>query len=259
VLLGTALLAQVEGQGHACLPLDALLQDAQGLLAWGPEPLAQLGHVLDRLPGSVPGWRAALCRSPLVAHGRPAPGSAQPLVLAGQRLYLRRYWHFEQEVAQQVRQRVATAESVGLVRGAHLAGPPVSAAPAAGPAATDWQKPPAPWHCAARLSVITGGPGTGKTYTAARLLALLLAMAPAPERLRVALAAPTGKAAARLRQSIDEALQGLQAAWAAGLALRAAALLPHWARRAPCMPAGRPARHAAFRHHAGAPARRWTC
>jgi exodeoxyribonuclease V alpha subunit len=63
----------------------------------------------------------------------------------------------------------------------------------------------------ADLTVITGGPGTGKTYTAARLLALLFAMAPQAQRLRVALAAPTGKAAARLRQSIDSALQELGA------------------------------------------------
>ena len=57
--------------------------------------------------------------------------------------------------------------------------------------------------------MITGGPGTGKTYTAARLLALLFAMSTEPARLRVALAAPTGKAAARLRQSIDFSLQEL--------------------------------------------------
>ena len=61
-----------------------------------------------------------------------------------------------------------------------------------------------------RLTIVTGGPGTGKTYTAARLLALLFAVDPAPERLRVALAAPTGKAAARLKQSVDVALAGLQ-------------------------------------------------
>ena len=61
----------------------------------------------------------------------------------------------------------------------------------------DWQQ----WCAALRgRLVITGGPGTGKTYTAARLLALLLAMHPSPDTQRVALAAPTGKAAARLRQ-----------------------------------------------------------
>ncbi len=69
------------------------------------------------------------------------------------------------------------------------------------------------------LSVITGGPGTGKTYTAARLLALLLALDPHPERLQVAVAAPTGKAAARLKQSIGGALQELQAKVAQDLPL----------------------------------------
>ena len=60
-----------------------------------------------------------------------------------------------------------------------------------------------------RLSLVTGGPGTGKTYTAARVLVLLQALHSGPRPLRVALAAPTGKAAARLRQSISKALQGL--------------------------------------------------
>ncbi|MDB5934545.1 MAG: recD, partial [Massilia sp.] len=60
-----------------------------------------------------------------------------------------------------------------------------------------------------RVAIITGGPGTGKTYTVARLLALLFAVAPDAGALRIALAAPTGKAAARLKQSIDKALSEL--------------------------------------------------
>jgi len=74
----------------------------------------------------------------------------------------------------------------------------------------DWQKLACALALRGRLSVITGGPGTGKTYTAARLLALLFATAPDAGQLRVALAAPTGKAAARLKQSIDGALLQLQ-------------------------------------------------
>jgi exodeoxyribonuclease V alpha subunit len=74
----------------------------------------------------------------------------------------------------------------------------------------DWQKLACAVALRGRLSIITGGPGTGKTYTAARLLALLFAMSEAPDRLRIALAAPTGKAAARLKQSIDSSLQELQ-------------------------------------------------
>jgi len=65
-----------------------------------------------------------------------------------------------------------------------------------------------------RLTIVTGGPGTGKTYTAARLLVLLHALHRAPGPLRVALAAPTGKAAARLRQSIEAALAGLRSQFA---------------------------------------------
>jgi exodeoxyribonuclease V alpha subunit len=62
-----------------------------------------------------------------------------------------------------------------------------------------------------RLALVTGGPGTGKTYTVARLLALTFALHPAPQTLRIALAAPTGKAAARLQQSIQGALETLDA------------------------------------------------
>ncbi|MET1537116.1 AAA family ATPase, partial [Burkholderia sola] len=82
--------------------------------------------------------------------------------------------------------------------------------PAAEGGPVDWQKLACALALRGRLSVITGGPGTGKTYTAARLLALLFATAPDAGQLRVALAAPTGKAAARLKQSIDGALLQLQ-------------------------------------------------
>ncbi|MBK6851425.1 MAG: exodeoxyribonuclease V subunit alpha [Burkholderiales bacterium] len=86
-----------------------------------------------------------------------------------------------------------------------------SADPAEVSTEPDWQKVACAVALRGRISVITGGPGTGKTYTAARLLALLFAIAPQRHLLRVALAAPTGKAAARLKQSIDSALNGLQA------------------------------------------------
>ena len=95
-------------------------------------------------------------------------------------------------------------------------GTATAATPAPSTPAIDWQKVACAVALRGRLTVITGGPGTGKTYTAARLLALLLAVDSAPQRLRVALAAPTGKAAARLKQSIDAALAGLPQRLSAG-------------------------------------------
>ena len=70
----------------------------------------------------------------------------------------------------------------------------------------DWQKLACAIAVRGSVAIITGGPGTGKTYTVARLLALLFAMG---KQQRIALAAPTGKAAARLEQSIKSALTEL--------------------------------------------------
>jgi exodeoxyribonuclease V alpha subunit len=70
----------------------------------------------------------------------------------------------------------------------------------------DWQKLACAIAVRGSVAIITGGPGTGKTYTVARLLALLFAMG---NQQRIALAAPTGKAAARLEQSIKSALTEL--------------------------------------------------
>lgn len=90
------------------------------------------------------------------------------------------------------------------------------ASPAAGEGAADAaQEDEQKLACAValrgRLTLITGGPGTGKTYTAARVLVALQALRGAAPPLRVALAAPTGKAAMRLRQAMSQALQELQA------------------------------------------------
>jgi exodeoxyribonuclease V alpha subunit len=107
-----------------------------------------------------------------------------------------------------------------------FASPEPADAAASAPAGPDWQQVAGALALRGRMTILTGGPGTGKTYTAARLLVLLQALHTGPQPLRVALAAPTGKAAARLRQSIGSALQDLQerlgdtlplAAWTAAL------------------------------------------
>ena len=220
VVLAAALVANMEGRGHTCLPIDELIGDAHAVLGWAALPSAAFGQVMAGLPGGTDDWLDALRTSPLVAVDVGAGSSSEagehadadtaerpPLVLRGSKLYLRRGWAHEQRVAGQVLQRAAVGEPVDIEAARHWLDrlfPPDATG------GVDWQKLACAIALRAPLSVITGGPGTGKTHTAARLLALLFALDPAPQRLRVALAAPTGKAAARLRQSITTALQALE-------------------------------------------------
>ena len=214
VLLAAALLAQVEGHGHSCLDLDALCAQPGRLLPWPQVALDALDATRAVWPAGAASWAAVLRSSSVVdtddglGAEEAATGSA-PLVLRGHRLFLRRYWRHERDVAAQVLHRTQGLESVAL-EPARAWLDRLFDAPASPPAGPDWQKVACALALRGRLVVITGGPGTGKTYTAARLLALLLATSDDPSRLRVALAAPTGKAAARLGQSIGYALQDLQ-------------------------------------------------
>ncbi|WP_434630472.1 exodeoxyribonuclease V subunit alpha [Chromobacterium sp. CV08] len=134
-----------------------------------------------------------------------APGEYAPLILdeAG-RLYFARHWHDEDRLAR------------GLARLAEPLPPPDETAlaawlarlfPGGAEAGPDRQKLAAALAARQRLMVISGGPGTGKTTTVVRLLALLAAASPRP--LVMAMAAPTGKAAARLSESVRAARERL--------------------------------------------------
>ncbi|WP_336694697.1 exodeoxyribonuclease V subunit alpha [Delftia acidovorans] len=219
LLVAAALLAQMEGRGHSCLPLAPLAGNPNDVLAWPAEALPAQQALWQMLPARLSGWVAALAASPVVRVVGPDGGEdlGQPLVLAGADgpaplLYLRRYWDYERAVATHVIQRTAAQAVAGQPPDEALARHWLDRLfpPAAEGGPVDWQKLACALALRGRLSVITGGPGTGKTYTAARLLALLFATAPDAGQLRVALAAPTGKAAARLKQSIDGALLQLQ-------------------------------------------------
>ncbi len=149
------------------------------------------GPPLPSLP-SLEAWREKLRASRLVSDG----SRVTPLVLdESDRLYLYRYWRAELDVAAAIHHRIHA--------------PPEAAKPALtalwrklfGPFRSEpnWQAAAALAALRRRFTIIVGGPGTGKTWTVARLLALLLEAEP---KTRVALAAPTGKAAARLSESI---------------------------------------------------------
>jgi len=127
-------------------------------------------------------------------------GERRPLVLDGSgRLYLYRYWRYEQDLAGVVLQKAAAP--VGYIDETLLQGGLARLFPASGDGEIDRQKEAAVAALNKQFTVISGGPGTGKTSTVVRILALLIEQH--GERNRIALAAPTGKAAARLKASIS--------------------------------------------------------
>ncbi|KRG68476.1 exodeoxyribonuclease V subunit alpha [Pseudoxanthomonas dokdonensis] len=141
----------------------------------------------------------------------------EPASSAGALVYLRRYREYERDLARQL-QRIGRQQASADVEAAALA--PLFAQlfadpgdAAGGSLETNRQARAAAAALNQHLLLITGGPGTGKTTTITRLLVLLLAQArqqaqPAP---RIALAAPTGRAAERMAQSVRAAVAGLQA------------------------------------------------
>lgn len=225
-LLAAALASHQLGRGHACLDLAATLQDPALALSLPPEgarlPLAEEAvplpdAVLEGL--TLERWQAALTHPTLVAAGV----GATPLVHRDGRLYLRRYWQYEQDVREGLARRLAVPAPTRALPEAALrhtldvlfAGRPTGD--------TDWQRVACALAARSGFAIITGGPGTGKTTTVVRLLALLQGLALStphpdaePRPLRIRLAAPTGKAAARLNESIANAVASLPLAGLAG-------------------------------------------
>ncbi len=184
LLLGRAARAvsRVTSMGHVCLLLTELLEtDDEAILRQA---------------------RADLFASGLVANEQEQ--TPLPLVLDSDgRLYLGRYFEYERRLAAMLMARAtavparvetdpADAERLGLV---------FISKEESGTERVDWQRLAAAMAIRNRLTIITGGPGTGKTTTVVNLLACLLAGNP---ELRIALAAPTGKAAQRMQDAIRE-------------------------------------------------------
>lgn len=122
-----------------------------------------------------------------------------PLIIAGPYLYFSRYWFYERQIYSCVSKRHAEGSFQGDGSEVDIAQTLCDLFPSTKDDVPDWQMLAAANTCLNKFSVITGGPGTGKTTTVTRLLTVLLVQNPA---LKIALAAPTGKAAARLTESI---------------------------------------------------------
>lgn len=199
VRLAAALAVRAVRSGSVCVDLA----DAPTLAAEGSpdDPDAPPPDVPLPWP-ALDAWTAAVRRSPLVADGVDGPAD-RPVRWVDGRVYLDRYWRDEQVVRRDVDARLAgllDVDDAALRAAAHarFAGPQDAR-----------QRLAAATAALSRLTVLTGGPGTGKTTTVARLVAVLRDVA--GRDLRVALAAPTGKAAARLQEAVNGELARLAA------------------------------------------------
>lgn len=187
VMLAVRLLVQGLSDGHVCLDLR---HAATVLSAAG-----------SRCPDAA-GWQEVIADSPLVR------GTDAPCVLDNGRLYLRRYWQHEQRLAQAILARARSGApwwDPGQVR------PILERLFRSVEPGVDWQRVAVIAALRRRFAAVSGGPGTGKTTTVARLLAALalLARQQGREPPRAVLAAPTAKAAQRLESAIGSAVAQL--------------------------------------------------
>ncbi len=192
VRLAVALAVRAPRYGHVFVDLATIRDTATVETEEAIDPAA-----LAWPPASA--WPASVAGSQLVAVGDDDPAVDQPLRLLGTRLYLDRYWREERSVAAGLARFAAGVEEIdedemegGLAR--------------LFPADADaHQRAAAAAAVRRRFAVVAGGPGTGKTTTVARIVALLLEQAAAAGNRPplIALAAPTGKAAARLQEAVQ--------------------------------------------------------
>jgi exodeoxyribonuclease V alpha subunit len=194
LFLAAALVSHYRGMGHVCLDLSSV----------AGRPLPTEDDVKEPVVcPELAVWRNRLETSPVVGR----PGEYKPLILDDRsRLYLYRYFEYQEKLAGLILERACD--------GGHEIDVPLLREglgrlfPGDGTEDINWQKIAAVVALCKRFCVVTGGPGTGKTTTVAKIIALMLEQA-GKRRVRIALAGPTGKAASRLKEAIKSAKEGL--------------------------------------------------
>ncbi|SDJ44230.1 DNA helicase/exodeoxyribonuclease V, alpha subunit [Ferrimonas sediminum] len=223
VLLAAVWASHQLGRGHLCLDIEQLLNLPQQVLALPPE-----GRKPAQLPlpsslmaqWSPESWLPALARAAVVSVDGQDQDHSRPLVLSQGRLYLRRYFRYECQVAEGLAARLMplAVDAKALRCQLESLFAPLKSETEQQGSEVHWQSVAAALACRSRFTVISGGPGTGKTTTVVRLLAALQQLAmDSGAALRIKLAAPTGKAAARLSESLSGALSQLPEPLAAAI------------------------------------------
>ena len=214
VLWAGALVSHQLDRGEVYLDLEKLCQQPGLTLAiptddaWKVEHEFALRELSALQVYSLQQWLSALRQSKLIALEK----GNTPLVLEGNRLYLRRYWQYQQTLNTSIQQRLLPIREclpIALLNQSTALFPAIPESPKI----PDWQKIACVLALRSRFTIITGGPGTGKTTTLTKLLALLINLTQYEsnntKKLNILLAAPTGKAAARVSESISKALDNL--------------------------------------------------
>lgn len=207
-----ALTSYQSGRGHVCLALDQLLADPDSALGFVMEQHSHRARdvvspavVMQAL--SLTGVQTALAQTDFVVSGT----GNTPLVLEGSCLYLRRYWQYEQVIRARLQDFLQQTIDLNEKKLQQILDQLFSDSRTQTP---NWQKIACALSARSGFSIITGGPGTGKTTTVVKLLAVLQAQALEKDKTRpllIRMAAPTGKAAARLNASISLQISALSA------------------------------------------------
>ncbi len=189
VFLAAALVSRAAENGDICIDLH---DHAEKIILE-----KENGHDALICP-KIDRWSRKLLLSPVAGR----PGQKRPLILDAQnRLYLYRNWEYENILVELIKKRVNdTVTDVDITR---LTQSITKQFPEDDGKSINWQKIAAVTALLKKICIITGGPGTGKTFTITKILALLTEQA-AGSKLKICLAAPTGKAAARLQESIRQ-------------------------------------------------------
>ncbi len=238
-----AVVSNYQAQGHPCVSLKMILSKEVGLFQDIQIQKSEVFRehyalVLEHLPQSLQAWKVCLLKSSFVRIAPLLEGAFESSPLnarlsqesqndRGQSIvlmefdhdvliYFRRQWLAEEFIAKALFNKAKISLEVDPIlvsKGLGLLFNAISekskTLPLESPKTLDWQKIACALSVRSPLSIITGGPGTGKTFTVARLIALACMVHTGQNTLRISLAAPTGKAASRLYRSIESSLLSL--------------------------------------------------